>query len=293
MGEAARHDDRVDAADGARRRARGARRRRRGSATASTTSCSQFEPGKRTTPTRRLMRQPPAAGSSTAASSITGLVRKRAHMSSTSARADASSAASSVEADGLADPHALRRRRSRGAGSDRSMVCPCGSAMPARRRTSTSTANRTDAHSRTPLRVLRAYPRPMSRRGLELSHEWGCHALRDTDTGDRVDPAALPLPGSLVERLAEWAARWDLTFDVERPDRPKVDGWVIDELGQRRRPPVEGRARPSCRPPTTRSSYVPPRTRSTASPPELPPDSGRLQGAQPSRRPASRRSDGR
>jgi hypothetical protein len=72
----------------------------------------------------------------------------------------------------------------------------------------------------------------MSRRGLELSHEWGCHALRDTDTGDRVDPAVLPLPTSLVERLAEWAARWDLTFDVERPDRPKVDSWVIDELGR-------------------------------------------------------------
>jgi hypothetical protein len=72
----------------------------------------------------------------------------------------------------------------------------------------------------------------MSRRGLEVSHEWGCDAVRDIASGDRIDPAGLPIPDSLVERLAEWAARWDLTFDVERPDEPKVDTWVIEELGK-------------------------------------------------------------
>jgi hypothetical protein len=72
----------------------------------------------------------------------------------------------------------------------------------------------------------------VSRRGLELSHEWGCHALRDTRTGDRIDPASLPVPESVVERLTAWAARWDLTFDVEQPDHPKVDPWVFDDLGR-------------------------------------------------------------
>jgi hypothetical protein len=72
----------------------------------------------------------------------------------------------------------------------------------------------------------------VSRRVIELSHEWGCHALRDIDTGDRIDPSSLPLPESVVERLAAWAARWDLTFDVEQPDKPKVDRWVLDELGR-------------------------------------------------------------
>jgi hypothetical protein len=72
----------------------------------------------------------------------------------------------------------------------------------------------------------------ISRRGLEVSHEWGCDAVRDIASGDRIDPSGLPIPDSLVDRLAEWAARWDLTFDVERPDEPKVDRWVIDELGK-------------------------------------------------------------
>jgi hypothetical protein len=72
----------------------------------------------------------------------------------------------------------------------------------------------------------------MSRRQLELSHEWGSHALRDVDTGDRVDPATLALPASLVERLVDWAARWDLTFDVERPDHRNVDDWVVNQLGK-------------------------------------------------------------
>jgi hypothetical protein len=72
----------------------------------------------------------------------------------------------------------------------------------------------------------------VSRRGLELCHEWGSHPLRDVETGDRVDPASLPLPGSVVERLAAWAARWDLTFDIERPDEPKVDQWVLEELAR-------------------------------------------------------------
>ena len=59
MGEAAGDDDRVERRRRCRRRARGRRRRRRASRIASMTSCSQFEPGKRTTPTRRAIRPTP------------------------------------------------------------------------------------------------------------------------------------------------------------------------------------------------------------------------------------------
>lgn len=72
----------------------------------------------------------------------------------------------------------------------------------------------------------------MSRRRLELSHEWGAFALRDVDTGDRVDPADLPLPDSIRDRLNAWSARWDTTFDVGDPGKPKVDDWVLQELAQ-------------------------------------------------------------
>jgi hypothetical protein len=72
----------------------------------------------------------------------------------------------------------------------------------------------------------------MGRRLLELSRAWGCHPLRDLDTGDRLDPAELPVPQSLVTRLDKWAARWDLAYDIERPDVPKVDAWVLEELAR-------------------------------------------------------------
>lgn len=69
-------------------------------------------------------------------------------------------------------------------------------------------------------------------RHLEISHEWGTYAVRDLVTGDRVDPAGLPLPGSVVDRLDRWAARWDTTFDLDTPGRSKVDEWVLAELGR-------------------------------------------------------------
>ena len=74
--------------------------------------------------------------------------------------------------------------------------------------------------------------RVVSARRLELSHEWGSFALREVDTGDRLDPADLPMPESLATRLTSWSARWDTTFDLDRPDRPKVDRWVLDELAR-------------------------------------------------------------
>ena len=70
----------------------------------------------------------------------------------------------------------------------------------------------------------------MSTRRLEVSHEWGSYGVRDVESGDRLDPADLPLPESLSTRLNAWSARWDTTFDVDRPETPKVDEWVIEEL---------------------------------------------------------------
>lgn len=72
----------------------------------------------------------------------------------------------------------------------------------------------------------------MTPRHLELGHRWGRHPLRDLDADVDVDPELLDLPESVVARLAAWASRWDLTFDVERPDEPKVETFVLEELGR-------------------------------------------------------------
>ena len=72
----------------------------------------------------------------------------------------------------------------------------------------------------------------MAPRHLELAHHWGRHPLWDRDVDHDVDPSTLPLPASVVNRLASWAHRWDLTFDVEHPDRPKVEAFVLEELGR-------------------------------------------------------------
>ncbi len=72
----------------------------------------------------------------------------------------------------------------------------------------------------------------MTARHIELAHHWGQHPLWDLDRGIDLDPADLPLPPSVVTRLDGWAARWDTTFDVARPDRPKVETFVLTELGR-------------------------------------------------------------
>lgn len=72
----------------------------------------------------------------------------------------------------------------------------------------------------------------MPPRAIEVRHEWGRHPLADTVTGDDIDPASLGLPESVVERLVAWAARWDTTFDVEQPDVPIVEDFVLRELGR-------------------------------------------------------------
>lgn len=69
-------------------------------------------------------------------------------------------------------------------------------------------------------------------RQLELGHRWGRHPLWDLETDLDVDPEVLDLPDSVVTRLTAWASRWDLTFDVENPDEPKVEGFVLEELGR-------------------------------------------------------------
>jgi hypothetical protein len=72
----------------------------------------------------------------------------------------------------------------------------------------------------------------MAVRHLELRHGWGRHPVWDRDHDVELDPAMLPLPTSVVDRLGAWAGRWDLTFDIERPERPKVERFVLEELGR-------------------------------------------------------------
>ena len=72
----------------------------------------------------------------------------------------------------------------------------------------------------------------MAVRHIQLGRRWGGHPLWDPGWDSDVDPTLLPLPASVVTRLEAWAARWDLTFDVEHPERPKVERFVLDELGR-------------------------------------------------------------
>ena len=86
-----------------------------------------------------MIRPPRPRLMATTESSITGLVRNRWHMSSTNDRAAASSSASTVNRMLL--PTVTPDTPSKpSAGSDRSMVDPCGSAIPGRSRTSTATS---------------------------------------------------------------------------------------------------------------------------------------------------------
>ena len=65
-----------------------------------------------------------------------------------------------------------------------------------------------------------------------MTHRWGQHPLWDVEREVDVDPVELDLPQSLVDRLDGWAARWDTTFDVEDPSKPKVEAFVLTELGR-------------------------------------------------------------
>jgi hypothetical protein len=71
----------------------------------------------------------------------------------------------------------------------------------------------------------------MTARRLELRHEWGHHALWDLDRDEDIDPATLDIPASVIVRLGAFASRWDSTFDVSHPDEPRVEQFVVDELG--------------------------------------------------------------
>lgn len=72
----------------------------------------------------------------------------------------------------------------------------------------------------------------MARRRLELRHVWGCHPLWDAVGEHDVDPVTLDLPRSLVDRLDAWAARWDTTFDADRPGTRRVENFVIEDMGR-------------------------------------------------------------
>ncbi len=72
----------------------------------------------------------------------------------------------------------------------------------------------------------------MTPRPIELRHVWGRYPLADEATGGDLDPAGLGLPDSVVERLLAWADRWDATFDLDNPDMPRVEGFVLLELGR-------------------------------------------------------------
>lgn len=47
-----------------------------------------------------------------------------------------------------------------------------------------------------------------------------------------MDPADLPLPDSVCDRLNAWSSRWDTTFDLTNPGAPKVDNWVVEDLAR-------------------------------------------------------------
>lgn len=71
----------------------------------------------------------------------------------------------------------------------------------------------------------------MSRRSVELRHEWGHHPLWDLDAHENIAPASLGLPDSVVDRLDSWARRWDSTFAIDDPSRRRVEEFVVDDLG--------------------------------------------------------------
>ena len=137
VGEAAGHDHGIDAAGSRPSPCHTISPAPPSAVTASTTSGSQFVPGKSTTPTAH------ADGLDESHERVLDDRVGEEPLDTVRAPRLGGGLVGGVdrEPDGLADPHAGARRRTRGSGSERSMVAPCGSAIPSRHRTSTSTSN--------------------------------------------------------------------------------------------------------------------------------------------------------
>ncbi|MFC5344152.1 hypothetical protein ACETK8_18575 [Brevundimonas staleyi] len=58
---------------------------------------------------------------------------------------------------------------------------------------------------------------PTSPRTIRLAPEFGCWPLWDDESGDYLDPAALPLPPALAERIARWDDAYQATLDPDYP----------------------------------------------------------------------------
>lgn len=52
---------------------------------------------------------------------------------------------------------------------------------------------------------------------LRLAPEYGCWPTWDADTGDSLDPAALPIPAALAERIRRWDDVFQATLDHAYP----------------------------------------------------------------------------
>jgi hypothetical protein len=52
---------------------------------------------------------------------------------------------------------------------------------------------------------------------LRLAPEYGCWPTWDDETGDILDPAALPIPAALAERILRWNAALQATLDQGYP----------------------------------------------------------------------------
>lgn len=52
---------------------------------------------------------------------------------------------------------------------------------------------------------------------LRLAPEYGCWPTWDDETGDTLDPADLPIPAGLAERILRWDRRFQATLDHDDP----------------------------------------------------------------------------
>ncbi len=52
---------------------------------------------------------------------------------------------------------------------------------------------------------------------LRLSPEFGCWPLWDDATGDNLDPADLPIPAALLDRIKTWDDAFQATLDPSYP----------------------------------------------------------------------------
>ena len=150
-------------------------RRRRGARRPATTSCSQLVPGKTTTPIRGAT-QIGLAARARLCSSMTGLASSRSASSVAWASAVGLVGRVDLEAEGPCPPARAATPSKPRAGSARSIVAPCGSAIPGRSRTSTCTENSREPHASAPYQSANERPRdPLV--GGDVARRGGRHDL--------------------------------------------------------------------------------------------------------------------